>query len=885
MESEWNLGKVLKWGVGVPAIIIAILAILFGPFAKIWLDYYFFESLGYQSVFLKNLATKAGIFFVVFFGCLGIFSLIWKVTKKELYPEGIPEEGEERFFYNLGRAFFTIVTLAFSGGLAWWAEKTMWFNWLCWFNRESFGIADPVFNKDISFYFFGLPIIRTVLWAGFFTGLVVCVILFIIGILAEETSWIEDAVGEFFGGNKRYFRVALGMTIIFGSLLCWFHRYLLLYSTRGVVNGAGYTDLHVWLLFWTILAVILFLGGIWTIVGRAPHWKKLVTLIGIVALIGIIFLIAGGIVQNWSVEPNELNKEGKYLEREIAFTREGFDLNRVIEKNYPGNASLNLSILHSPTVKNIRIIDYKAVKDTLIETQTLRLYYDYKDLDIDRYTIKGNVTQVIVAPRELEQEKLPKPAKTWINKRMIYTHGFGFSMCPVNEIDSKGQPVLFVKDIPPVSNVNINVSQPRIYYGEATRGWIITNTKEKEFDYVRKKGEELETVYLEEYPGKGGIKLNTGWKRLIAAMRLDFFKILLSDSIVSESRLHIYREVRERVSEIAPFIYWDDDAQFVGENGSYFIIQGVVKSDKMPYSSYGRLGGKRINYARDSVKAVVDCLSGSVTFYYYNENPLINTYRKIYPGLFKPLSEMPEFLRNHLKYSEDLFNLQVEKYTVYHMIEVKDFYSKEDKWEFSSEKYRGETKRTESYNILVELEIEGEKKLEFVLMTTLTPKNKNNLISWMAVCQNPENYGKIICFRFPRGQLIYGPMQVEARIDQDPEISKLMTLWGQKGSEVLRGNLLVIPVEGSILYVEPIYLSAEGVPIPELKRVVVVYGDTIGIGENLEEALIKALSGAPEIPEIPEVPEKPELKAIIEQIRALLDQLNQLLDKLEQLEE
>lgn len=873
--------KILKWCIGVPALIITVLAILFGPVSKVILDYYFFESVGYESVYLKNLAAQFGIFFAVFFGAVIVFWLTWKYVKKEVYPEGSKEDEKVRFYIG---AIYWIIMLAISGGMAWIVEDKIWFKWLAFIHKQSYGLLDPVFHKDVMWYFFSLPVIRTILWTALVIAIVVAVVVMSVGFLVSE-YYSEDMIRDFFSQRKLSFRVSLGAVFIFAGLLSWFHRYLLLNSPRGLVNGAGYTDLHIWLPFWTIVAVILVLAGMWTIIGRAPHWKKLILPIGVVIFLGVIFLIAGAVVQSWSVEPNQLQKEGKYIQSEIEFTREAFDLNRIIEETYIGNASLNLTVVNTSTVRNIRILDYKAVQQTFQEIQTLRLYYDFCDLDIDRYLIEGNVTQVIIAPRELNQEKLPHPAKTWINQRMIYTHGFGFVLCPVNQITEEGQPVLFVKDIPPVSEVGINISQPRIYYGEITKNWIITNTREKEFDFVRQKGKELETVYLDKYPGSGGILLNTGFKRLIAAMKLDFFKILLSNSITSESRLHIYRNVRERVQKITPFIYWDNDVQFVSEKGSYFILQGVVWSGGMPYSSYGELGDKRVNYVRDSVKAVVDCLNGSVTFYYYNENPLINTYRKIYPGLFKPLEEMPDFLKRHLKYSEDLFDLQVKKYALYHMRDVQVFYNKEDQWEVSREKYRGATQRTESYNILIELEIEGRKELEFILMTTLTPKDKNNLISWIAVCQDLENYGKIICFRFPRGQLIYGPMQIEARIDQHPEISKLMTLWGQRGSEVLRGNLLVIPIEGSIIYVEPLYISAEEIPIPELKRVIVCYKDSIGIGESLEEAVIKALSGVPEIPEIPEVPEKPELKEIIDEIRALLDQLNQLLDKLEQLEE
>lgn len=911
-KKEWTLGRMLKWLIGIIVVTGVSCWLAFSGISGVFLNLYWFESLGYEFVYLKNLGIRLTIFLIFLVASLTIFWVIWKrgLAQRLIQSERLDlSDPGDREAHMWLKAAYSIPTVIISLAYSTWVTNWIWFDALRYAHRSNFGVTDPVFHQDLGFYFFELPLIRKVLLAAFVLVIAAIVLLFLINwVLRLEGVYeklygdarIFDAADALIAPLKEWnWKIAFSALCFIGAAMAWFKRYSIVYSSKGVVHGAGYVDTHVWLPYWYVLAVILVFLGIGCLIWKGKFWKEWnlglfnhpVRIGAILGIVALSFLIAATLAQALTVAPSELSKEGEYIDRDISMTRYGFNLDQTAEINYLPDQSLNLSILNSPTMKGIRILDYRAARAALEQKQELRLYYDFEQLDIDRYTINGTKVQVIVAPREMRSSDLSGGAKTWVNQKLVYTHGYGATICPVNEVDLEGMPVLWVKDIPPQSKYpELNITQPRIYYGEQTDDYIITNTREEEFDYPQ--GEN--NIYLKDYPGTGGMKI-AGGRKWAAALKLDFWKILLSEYLTSNSRLHWVRNVDDRVQKIAPFIYWDRDPYlFLDRNGTtHWMVMGVAASDRMPYSKPGDLGEDKANYVRDSVKAIVDPLDGSVNFYVTNWNPLIKTYDKIYPGLFQDISEMPSGYFAHFKYPEDLFNCQVEKFQTYHMEDRKVFYNKEDEWLRSEERYRGKTRRVESYNVLLS-DLPGLGQVtDLMLMTPLTPRNKQNMIAWMSVNQNPERYGELICYLFPKGILQYGPSQVEARIDQNEEISKLMTLWGQKGSEVLRGNLLVIPVQNSLLYVEPIYISSESSAIPELKKVVVVYHDPateedrVAIGDSIEEAVTNALvpSEAPDIPEEPKPPGDSEIQEIIDQIRDIMDQLNDLLDQLEETEE
>ncbi|MGB6607801.1 MAG: UPF0182 family protein, partial [Atribacterota bacterium] len=484
-------------------------------------------------------------------------------------------------------------------------------------------------------------------------------------------------------------------------------------------------------------------------------------------------------------------------------------------------------------ISNIRLWDWRPIKQTLKQIQAIRLYYDFNSVDMDRYYFNGNYQQVMVSPRELDKDKIPEQAKTWVNETLTYTHGYGVVVNPVNKISGEGLPELLIKDIPPVSSVNLTITRPEIYYGEITKGYVIVKTKAKEFDYP--KGDE--NVYST-YAGNGGIPVSSLWRRILFSIKYSNMQILLTTNFTSESRIMINRNIQERVNKVAPFLGYDKDPYMViSKEGKLFWIQDAYTiSSSYPYST--PVKGGYFNYIRNSVKVVIDAYNGTVDFYIIDQkDPVVKVYQNIFPQLFKNFDQMSEDLKEHIRYPKDLFQVQAELYSTYHMMDPDVFYNKEDYWNTPNEIYAENEIRMEPYYIVTKLP--GHDREEFILMTPFTPSTKNNMIAWLAAKNDQPEYGDLVVYKFPKEKLIFGPMQIEARIDQDSEISQQLTLWGQKGSTVIRGNLLVIPIEESIIYVEPLYLRAETGEIPELKRVIVSDGSDVMIGNNLEDALEK----------------------------------------------
>jgi hypothetical protein len=588
---------------------------------------------------------------------------------------------------------------------------------------------------------------------------------------------------------------------------------------------------HLIVILTLVISLLLFLYPLYR------KKKFLLSGIAVWVLVWIGFVwIYPSLIEQYVVKPNELKKETPYILNNIKLTREAFGLNKIKVKPFPVKQDITYQDIleNSHTINNIRLWDRRPLIQTYKQLQEIRLYYDFSSVQVDRYHFK-KYTQVALGARELPLSEIPVRARTWVNDHLIYTHGYGVVMSPVNKITPNGMPDLIVKDIPPVTTVPLQLKQMGIYYGEETNQYVIVNTKAKEFDYP--KGNQ--NVYTS-YKGKGGVRISSLFRRLVYAWKFSDIKILLTGYITNQSRIMFYRNIALRDKILAPFLSFDSQPYpVVGKDGKlYWIHDAYTTTNMFPYSEpvYQNPIERGINYIRNSVKVVIDAYNGNVTYYVIDpKDPIIRTFEKIYPKLFKPYSAMPDFLKAHIRYPTDLFTLQVKMYNVYHMTDPKVFYNQEDYWQIPNEVYSDIQQKMFPYYIIMRLP--GTKKEEFILMIPLTPSNKDNMVAWMCARCDAPNYGKLIVYSLPKDKLIYGPMQIEARINQKPDISSELTLWGQQGSQVIKGNQLVIPVKNSFLYVEPVYLQSEQGQIPELKRVIVAYKEQIEMRRTLDQAL------------------------------------------------
>ncbi|AZR72708.1 hypothetical protein BBF96_04455 [Anoxybacter fermentans] len=826
-------------------IILFIIAIvgmgLFLTGINLYTDWLWFLNLNVEQVFLTILMTKiwlrlaVGSIFAVFIYINLLF------TRKKVYqfiksfgmsPIRVVGEAYEEPIKWLTKGKLNLIFLIISIVLGFFSSSISTGAWeivLKYINRTPFGVSDPIFNKDIGFYVFELPFLQLAysLLAGLviLTGIIVAVIYFLINLRT-------NGGGYRFNLSEKLHLSALA--VLFFGLKAFGYRlemFKLLYSPRGVVFGASYTDYHVKLFALKVLMVIVGLLAIFTLINIFTRNMKLIYFgIGLWVLVSILLVgVYPEIVQKYRVEPNEIELEKPFIKHNINYTLKAYGLDKIEQRSFEVTNELTFDDIEEAEdiIENIRLWDWRPLQNTYSQLQEIRLYYDIEHVDIDRYVIDGVYRQVMIAPRELDKSKLEARAQTWVNRVLKFTHGMGVVMSPVNVVTPEGLPEFYIKNIPPVSTIDLKVTQPRIYYGEKTNDYVIVNSKGGEFDY---------TGATNYYDGKGGIPIKNFWRRLVFAFKYSTMKILLSGDITPESRIMFDRNIMTRVKKIAPFLKYDNDPYIVINDGKlYWIIDAYTITNMYPYSEPVRGWG---NYVRNSVKAVVDAYHGTVNFYISDpDDPLIQTYAKIFPNLFKSLDQMPEGLKAHIRYPEDLFKLQSQVYATYHMKDPVTFFNKEDLWNIPKEKYAGQTLFVEPYYIITRLP--GEEDLEFILIQPFTPARKNNMVSWLAAKSDGENYGKLVLYSFPKNRTIYGPMMIEARIDQDSEISQQLTLWDQKGSSVIRGNLLTIPIKNSILYVEPIFLQAQQSQLPELKRVIVVFGDEVVMEPTLREALAK----------------------------------------------
>jgi len=869
---------------GILAILVFILV---GIIISIYPNWLWFENLNFAPVFLTMALGEYGVAAAIWF-------LIIVTLSANLYAaQRLHREGEQKITEIAGmpvsgRTVNTLILAAIlivsfiiaSKGSAQWNMV------LSYLNQHSFGSTDPVFGKDIGFYVFSLPFylfVREQLLIILLFAALVTVIWYvkdggvqIIGelVVAEDrpTSLPKVKVADNVG---KHLLVLAGVLILLAAWGYHLKAYSVLYSTQGPAFGASYTDVSIKVIVYRLLTGLSFLMSLFVIY-NAFRLKIKLLLICTGIWVGAIAVFATGLpilVQQFVVKPNELAKESPYIAYNIDFTRRAYNLNNIKEVDFEVDNNLSAEDIknHEVTIQNIRVWDERPLLQTYRQIQSIRLYYDFNNVDVDRYMIDNQYRQVMLAARELVVDQLPPQAQTWVNRHLIYTHGYGLAMSPVNEVTAEGLPQLMIKDVPPAVDINLKIDQPEIYFGEKTSEYILVQTSAQEFDYP--KGDK--NVYAT-YRGRGGVPISSFMRRLLFAIEFQDPQILFTTYLTPDSRIMFNRRIKSRVTAIAPFLSYDTDPYMVVSGGRLFWIQDAYTASNMyPYSKRSKtpFRKKELNYIRNSVKVIIDAYDGHVSYYMIDtQDPILKTYAKVYPALFKSLEEMPADLKKHLRYPNDLFEIQVQTYAKYHMQDVQVFYNQEDLWEPPDEIYGDNRQMMKPYYIIIKLP--DQDKEEFLLMLPYTPSKKDNMIGWLAARSDLPNYGSLLVYKLSKDKLAYGPMQVEARIDQQTDISRELSLWGQRGSRVIRGNLLAIPVGDSFIYVEPIYLEAEQEPqrdaqpapapkggqpqkqqperparqgitttaaLPELKRVIVALGSRVAMEERLEHALNRVL--------------------------------------------
>ncbi len=817
--------------------------------ATFYTDILWFKQVGFLSVFTKILSARAATGIVgglIFFSItlVNLWAILWKRADVTLVgglvmpiPITIPRKAKRW-------AILPALVIGVLGGIA---SFTQWHVVLAYLNQTPFNIADPFFGKDVSFYLFSLPLHRLVqqhLWVALLTSLLVSgVAYFLLGDLRVAPRRILV---------DRRARVHLSvLAALLFALRAWGYQldiWNLMYSPRGVAFGASYTDIHAQVPAYRLLMIVAVLGAALSLLGLVVRSFRYIAIsaVGLVVLGIVVGYAYPAFMQQFTVSPNELAYELPFIEHNIKFTRQAFGLDRVESVEFPAANNLTVEDLAEAegTVRNFRWWDYRVLKDTYTQVQEIRTYYSFNDVDVDRYMVNGEYRMVLASARELEVETLPSEAQSWINLHLKYTHGYGVVMSPSSEISAEGLPAYLFSDIPPRTTTDLRLDRPELYFGELTNQYIIVNTKEPEFDYPRSATEDIAPTF---YQGTAGVPVGNLLNRLAFMLRFRDYQILVSGAMTPEARLIFRRNIMERVRTIAPFFMYDSDPYIVLADGKlYWMIDAYTVSANYPYSQPDPVTG--VNYIRNSVKVVIDAYNGDTTFYQADtEDPILQTYSKIFPQLLRPMSEMPQSLVEHIRYPEDLFKIQSRTLLTYHMTNPSVYYNKEDYWELPKEIYGTQESAVQPYYAV--MEIPGGDRHEYVLLTPFTPRGKSNMTAWLAARCDPGEYGRLLLYTFPKDRLVPGPMQVESLITQNPTVSQNITLWGQVGTQVIRGNLLTLPIKDSLLYIEPLYLQATQVKIPELKRVLMYYNGRVVMGTSTADSLQQLFGeGVPETP-------------------------------------
>lgn len=834
--------KSLKKLLFILAAVIFVGSMFADKILSFYVDWLWFDKHGIVSVLWTVLISQFGLGFLVgilFFAIT--YGFLSRVLNKTSHLPVLLSDQVRREIPLLGVLAENLkllivaapLVLAVMTGLV---MAQQWEVVLQYFHSSSFNQLDPVFGKDVAFYIFTLPfwlMIKSLIWETMIVisigvGLICFFKRFVyigptgVVLLPEARRTLSGLAGCFF--------------LLFSSEF-YFKRYELLTKGNSLVAGISFSDDYGSIPVLYVLIFVSLAGAAFSFFGLVrPGMKKILFSGAALALAFFAGNIYPKILQKFVVVPNELIKEAPYIERTISGTLKGYGLGDTKTHDLSGSESLTAENIrkNNATIENIRLWDQEPLLDTLGQIQEIRTYYQFQSVDNDRYRINGKYRQTLLSPRELLSSNLPN--RTWINEHLTFTHGYGVSLSPVNQLSPEGLPVLFIKDIPPQSNVDLKVSQPEIYFGELANDHVFVNTGTKEFDYP-----EGEKNVYKNYEGKGGFPVGSFLKKVALAARFKTLKILFSDDINNESRVLMYRNITERVQKVVPFLRLDNDPYLaISEGHLIWLYDAYTVSNRYPYSQkIPRFG----NYVRNSVKISIDAYDGSMSFYISDlSDPVIRTYQNIFPDLFQDLSEMPKDLRDHIRYPSDLFAIQTFIYATYHMTRSQVFYNKEDQWEIPEIDGRV----MQPYYTIMKLP--GEEQEEYILMIPFTPRGKSNLSAWMVARSDGENYGKLDVYTFPKQKLVYGPSQIVARINQDAEISRQISLWDQRGSSVIQGTLLVIPIRESLIYVRPLYLKADAGKIPELKRVIVGYEDNIAMERTLDEALEKIFPGLSGVP-------------------------------------
>ncbi|MGC2643486.1 MAG: UPF0182 family protein, partial [Pseudolabrys sp.] len=843
----------------VAAIVFLICLILLELVSSFLVDWLWFSAIDYFGVFWTTIIAEAEVFFAVFLATAIILwvngslafrfarsqrmehpaDFAWKTTNVATLPEVL-----EFTRHRLPWAVVIICGACILAALVAWGEVKNWGVFLRFLYQVPYGVNDPLFNNDISFYLFTLPAYIAIKnW--------MLLTLFLSALFAGAIYWVHGDIE--YAAQRRSMSptaIAHGSVLLglFFAVKAWSYgldRYLLLYGDNGVVVGASYTDVHVelpvlWLLIGlSIVAAVAAWANVRMRTFRIPVAAALLVFGGSLVLSAVI----PGLFKRVFVKPNELQLEKPYIQHNIALTQLAYNLHQITAKPFPAEQNLTFKTLEAnkATIDNIRLWDWHPLMDAYAQLQEIRTYYKFHDVDVDRYWLDGAYQSVMLSARELKSSLLPPNAQTWVNSHVLFTHGNGMVMSPVTRKTADGLPVFYLRDIPPISTGGPEIREPRIYYGEETDSYVIVKGSTPEFDYPKGK----DNIYAT-YDGTGGVPIGGFLRKNLFAWHFGDINLLLSSYITDESRIMIRRDIRERVRAIAPFLRLDRDPYLVISSGKlYWIQDAYTTSEYFPYAQPVQRFG--LNYIRNSVKVVIDAYNGTVAFYLMDAaDPIAMTYQRIFPELFKPFAAMPPDLQKHIRYPEDLFLIQAQIYQAYHMEAADVFYNREDLWQFPREPGSGgSTSLMAPYYIIMRLP--GETQAEFFVMLPMVPSRRDNMIAWLAARCDPPDYGKLIVYEFPKDKLVYCPFQIEALINQNTEISQQLTLWNQMGSRVIRGNLLVIPIENSILYISPLYLRAEQGQLPELKRVIAAYGDHVVMKETLAEALsaLFATGGTP----------------------------------------
>jgi uncharacterized membrane protein (UPF0182 family) len=817
-----------------------------------WVDLLWFRSLGYGEVFWKTLGLEWGVFIgfaaATFLILFGAFSALRRAHAADLPGDYTIYIAGNEIKLPVASAL-RLIAAGFSLVIALAAGAAMEAQWpalaLFWYAPRAAGrVADPVFGLPLNFYLFTLPAWHLLIGWLLALSVIGCILAVVFILIGGGSRVFSGRFRSAIQVPWRGVSVAVGILLFLLALHVYVGRFDLFFEHHTIFDGVTYTDAHVTLTGLLIVCWALLLGAAMALAGAAfkPRGRWLVLAVVPAAVCYVAVGMVGWYVTSFVVKPNELEREKPYIANNIEMTQKAYGLDRFSQREFPAETTVGAADAanNQPTLQNIRLWDVQALKDTLRQIQEIRTYYDFPSIDIDRYQIDGQLREVMLATRELNVDKLPESSRNWINLKLIYTHGYGITMNPVNGFTAEGLPTLLLSNMPVQSTVRgLNVTRPEIYFGEMTNTDVYVKTRQQEFNYP-----EGQANNLASYEGSGGIVMGGLLRRILLAFdRGDIAKVPFSDDVNAQSRLLMRRNVRDRVAALAPFLTFDRDPYMVvGDDGRLcWIMDAYTSSDTYPYSTHNTLGDEPINYMRNSVKAVVDAYNGTTAFYVFDsEDPILAAYRGIFPSLFKDAAAMPAGLRKHVRYPELLLSVQAEVYGLYHMTNPEVFYNREDLWTVATETGMGEggaqTSQAMQPNFVL-MNLPGEAGLEFVEILPFTPANRNNLIGWIAGRSDGAHYGTSVVYDFPKSKLVDGPQQIESRIDQNAQLSGQLTLWNQQGSHVRRGSLLVIPCGRALLYAEPIYLQAERSPMPELRLVVLALQDRLAYAPTFEAAL------------------------------------------------